>query len=265
MGVAVRTFVVHDGPTRLPFAAMGDVLGPITASHPRRRRKAVAGRRGFVSGCRPAPPAAPRSWVTPSGGEGVKPEGQASGRTSPARRGDGGRDHRVPDWPTCRPWRPVGAGARGHLAPALRLGPVEPVARRGSFERSPSCGGTPGRDRVPSRRLVPPDPPRWVWKSRQLVEFLAGGMLSVLAAVFLYGALAGGSPLRWCRQRGHFGRGGDQSAGLGIPAPSGARRGGPLDTRHPQRWTAAARASARLLRRRRRRPRRGHGLVPALG
>lgn len=30
MGVAVRTFVVHEGPTRLPFEAMGDVLGPIT-------------------------------------------------------------------------------------------------------------------------------------------------------------------------------------------------------------------------------------------
>ena len=34
MGVAVRTFVVHDGPTRLPFEVMGDVLGPITRFSP---------------------------------------------------------------------------------------------------------------------------------------------------------------------------------------------------------------------------------------
>jgi hypothetical protein len=34
MGVAVRTFVVHEGPTRLPFEAMGDVLGPITGLTP---------------------------------------------------------------------------------------------------------------------------------------------------------------------------------------------------------------------------------------
>jgi uncharacterized protein (DUF58 family) len=34
MGVAVRTFVVHDGPTRLPFEAMGDLLGPITRLSP---------------------------------------------------------------------------------------------------------------------------------------------------------------------------------------------------------------------------------------
>ncbi len=34
MGVAVRTFIVHEGSTRLPFEAMGDVLGPITRLTP---------------------------------------------------------------------------------------------------------------------------------------------------------------------------------------------------------------------------------------
>jgi hypothetical protein len=34
MGVAVRTFVVHDGPTNLPVEGMGDMLGPITLLTP---------------------------------------------------------------------------------------------------------------------------------------------------------------------------------------------------------------------------------------